>query len=181
MFTDTLGSDDRVLRLPYRGSPQTVSVIKTAALAAQNDYTVRQLTEEICRGIRSKDYLSEALAINYYVWANVRYMRDPRTIELVKAPHVVARELLAGKTPNLDCDDMTCLVCALLLASGCQCAAVTVAFKNMFYKGQRQFSHVFALAYEPRSGAKLVLDPVANVNTKQMLGRVVAAKVWPVA
>lgn len=159
----------------------TVAVIRHAALEGQDHYIVRQLAEEICRGLRSKDYISEAIAIYNFVLARTRYMRDPRTTELIRAPHVVCRELLAGKTPNLDCDDMTALILALLLATGCSCAAVTVAFKNMVHAGQQQYSHVFAQAYEPRTGTLLVLDPVANVNIPQMLSRVVVAKVWPVA
>ena len=172
---------DRVLQLPYRGAPQTVAVIKTAALDSQRHYVTRQLAEAIAGDLPSKDYLSEYLAFYYFVLAHCRYMRDPRTVELVRAPFVVAKELLGGKTPSVDCDDMGALLCALVLSAGGECRVVTVAFRNAFYKGKRQYSHVFAQAKEPYSGVWITLDPVAADRTRQMIRRVKAAKIWPVA
>lgn len=177
----TGGHYDRVLKLPYRGAPQTVGVITGSALDSQHEYSVRELAESIADGLPSKDYVSEALAIYYFVLGNARYMRDPRTIELVRAPVVVVRTLRAGQVPSLDCDDMAALICALLLATGSQCRVVTVAFRNIFYQGHRQYSHVFAQAREPSTGRWITLDPVAADRTKQMLARTKAAKVWPVA
>jgi hypothetical protein len=67
------------------------------------------------------------------------------------------------------------------MAVGCEVRFATVAFKDAFYNGQRQFSHVFCCVREPRSNRWIVLDPVAGENTKEMLKRVKAAKIWPVA
>ena len=80
-----------------------------------------------------------------------------------------------------NCDDLSALICALLIAAGHQCRVVTVAFRNMFYKGQRQYSHVFAQVKEPYSGEWITLDPVAAEKTEEMKGRVRAAKFWPIA
>lgn len=169
-----------VLKLPYRGAPQTVAVMKKAALDSQT-YRVRLLSEQVCSGIQSKDYLSEALALYYFVCNRTRYMRDPRTIELVRAPYVVVDQLLAGHTPCLDCDDMAALLAALLIMSGAEVRYMTVAFQNVFYKNMRQYSHVLLQAKEPRSSTMITLDPVAGNQTPQMLKRVVAAAYWPVA
>lgn len=158
-----------------------MGVIKHAALDSQSDYAVRELAEAICSGIPSKDYLSEYLAIYYWVLANTRYMRDPRTVELVRAPNVVARTVLRGQKPSLDCDDMTSLICALVLAVGGSCRAATVAFRNMFHRGRRQYSHVFAQAREPLTNRWIILDPVAADRTEAMKRRVVAVKFWPIA
>ena len=84
-----LEAHDKVLQLPYRGAPQTVSVMREAALDSQNQIAVRTLAEEICQQVESKDYASKYLAIYYYMLANTRYMRDPRTVELVKNGHGV--------------------------------------------------------------------------------------------
>lgn len=176
-----LEAADRVLKLPYRGAPQTVSVIVDAALRSQDHLCIRQLAEEFCQGLESKDYCSEYLAIMNGVLQHSRYMRDPRTVELVKAPYVIASDILAGKTVNLDCDDFTGLIDALVLSVGGKCDVVTVAFRKMFYNGQQQFSHVFARAYDPRNGNIIVMDPVAAEKTGEMLKRVKAAKVWPIA
>jgi transglutaminase-like putative cysteine protease len=159
----------------------TVAVMMDAALRSQDHLPVRLLAEEVCSKIGSKDYLSEILACYYFVLANTRYMRDPRTVELVRAPHVVVKELTEGRVPNLDCDDMTAFLIAMLLAVGCECRIVTVAFRNAYFKGTRQYSHVFAQAKEPRTHTWITLDPVAAEKTAQMLRRVKAAKIWPVA
>lgn len=156
--------------------------MRQAALRAQGDYNVRRLAEHICGGLASKAYLDEYLAYYYFVLSRCRYMRDPRTVELVRAPNLVAAELLAGKTPSLDCDDMAAFLTALSLSGGGESRLVTVAFGRPIYvRGQRQYSHVFAQAREPQSRSWVTLDPVAADKTRQMLRRVKAAKVWPVA
>jgi len=174
-------ADNEIVRKPFRGAATTITAIRDAALSSQQNFAVRQLAELICEGIRSKDYLSEYLAIHNFVWGLTRYMRDPRTIELVKDPGVVCEELLEGGRPQLDCDDLTALELALLLSIGAQARIVTLAFQNLFYKGERQYTHVLIEAREPRSGAWIVCDPVAGVATRNMLKRAVAAKIWMVA
>jgi len=142
---------------------------------------VRLIAEEITKHLRSKDTVSEGLAFYNFVLDKTRYMRDPRTVEYVRAPWIIVDQILAGHTPGVDCDDISALICALAAASGAECRVVTVAFKNMFYRGKRQYSHVFAQIKEPRTGTWITLDPVAGEKTPEMMRRVVAGKVWPVA
>lgn len=170
-----------ILRFPYRGAPQTVGLLSDSALEAQHDFAVRQLAEAVCKDLDSKDYTSEYLALYYMLLARTRYMRDPRTVELVRSPKVVCREILAGGRPSLDCDDLTVTLGALCLAVGGQVRWVTVAFRDLFYKGRRQYSHVFMQALEPRNHTWLVLDPVAAEKTRTMLRSVREAAIWPVA
>lgn len=170
-----------MLRFPYRGAPQTVGTMKHAALESQDHYSVRVLAEEVCRHLPSKDYLSESLALYYFLLTHARYMRDPRTVELVRAPYVCVGEIIRGKTPSLDCDDLAALLCALILSTGGETRFVTVAFRNVFHKGERQYSHVFVQCKEPRANAWITLDPVAAERTSCMLRRVKAAMFWPVA
>lgn len=174
-------SDSRVLRFPYRGAPQTVDVMRRAALESANHIVVRRLAEEVCAGIDSKDYLSEYLALYNFMLTRTRYMRDPRTVEMVRAPYLVCEEILRGGRPSLDCDDEGATLGGLVLAVGGRLSFVTVAFRNAFFEGRRQYSHVFAIAQEPRTGQQIVLDPVAAENTREMLNRAVAYKIWPVA
>lgn len=171
---------DRVLKLDYRGAPQTISVLRHAALSSGERYEVRQLAERICAGIDSKDYTSEYLAIYHFVLGHTRYMRDPRTVELVRAPYVVVGELARGGRPNLDCDDMATLIAALVLAVGGHVEFVTVAFRHMFHAGERQYSHVFVRAQDPRTKQWIVLDPVAAERTKKMLADVKASATWSI-
>ena len=157
-----------------------MAVIRDAVLRSQTRAELRQLAELICKDLREKDYLSEALAIYNFVCARTRYMRDPRTAEYVRAPHVIAAELLRGGRPQLDCDDMAALICGLVAITGGRCRVATLAFRNVFFKGQRQYSHVLAQAWEPRTGAWITLDPVAGPQTREMFARAVAVKFWPI-
>lgn len=173
---------DRVLKFDYRGAPQTVGVLRSAALSSGENYDVRKLCEQVCARVDSKDYTSEYLAIYYFVLQRTRYMRDPRTVELVRAPYVAVGEILRGGRPSLDCDDLAALLCAMVLAVGGHCELVTVAFRDMFHyaSGERQFSHVFARAQDPRSKQWVVLDPVAAERTDKMLRDIRAFKTWSV-
>lgn len=168
---------------PFRGAPHTVALIKRYALQAQGHPSVRLLAERIVNGLNSKDYLSEILAVYYFVLNNTRYSNDPRTMELVRKPERIVAELRGGKTPSLDCDDLVALQAALLLSLGREVRVVTAAFEKTHYRGQIQYSHVYLQVREPRSGQWLVLDPVAAEDTKQMLNRTKngAIKIWPLA
>ena len=168
-----------IQQAPFFGAPTTVEKLRRAVADSQSHYALRQLVEDICDGLASKDYLSEALAIYHFVLARTRYMRDPRHIELVKAPYIVAEQILAGKRPSVDCDDVACFLCGLLQLAGHTVRVVTVAFKDSFYKGERQYSHIFCQVQEPRTGKWITLDPVAHQGTRGMHGRIVAAKIWP--
>lgn len=181
--------------VPFAGAPQTVSYIRKVALGAQTQYPLRLLAEDIIGQLGSKDYLSEILAIYYWVCAHTRYANDPRTVELVRSPREGLSRLMAmaGKLrtqigsqtitwkPSVDCDDLTALLAALFLSIGRQVRIVTVAFKDAFHGGNRQYSHVYLQVREPRTNQWIVVDPVAADTTGEMLSRVKAAKIWPVA
>jgi transglutaminase-like putative cysteine protease len=157
---------------------------------------LRLLAEDIVGRLGSKDYLSEILAIYYWVCANTRYANDPRTVELVRSPtellarlrtnvsqlrDVYARGMHGRWRPSLDCDDLTCLLAALFLIVGREVRILTVAFRHAFFAGQRQYQHVYLQVREPRTNHWIVLDPVAADTTPQMLGRIKAVKIWAVA
>lgn len=171
------------MKLPHRGAPQTVAVIVDGALRSQEDARLgcRTIAEAVCYDVCERDYLSQALAIGNYVEQRVTYFRDPRTVELVKAPEVVAAEVLSGGKPMVDCDDEAAFVAGLGLAAGFSVRITCYAFQHMFYRGERQFSHTSAQLLEPRTGVWIVVDPVAGPNTANMLTRVVAVRHWMVA
>lgn len=166
---------------PFRGAPHTVQLIKRYALDAQEHPSVRLFTEKIVQGLGSKDALSEILAVYYFVLSRTRYANDPRTVELVRKPEHIIAQIKSGQTPSLDCDDMTCLLAAMLLSLGREVRAVTAAFAHTFFRDERQYSHVYVQVKEPKSASWVVLDPVAAEKTGEMLGRVRAIKLWPIA
>ena len=167
-------------RVAYWGAPQTIEVMAQAVLEDSDHFETRLLAENLCEGLDSKDYTSEYLAIYYCVLQRCRYMRDPRRTELVRAPYVIARQILAGHRPSVDCDDMGTLIAALVQAMGGSPEFVTVAFDDRTFDGQRQYSHVYTQTSDPRRGKKIALDPVAAEKTSQMLRRVRFRDVWPI-
>jgi len=168
-------------KMDYFGARQTIGVMAKAALDDRHRFETRQLAESICEGLDSKDYTSEYLALYHFFLQNTRYMRDPRRVELVRAPWILSKMLLSGHRPSVDCDDGATWLAAAIMSVGGKAEFVTVAFDDVFYDGQRQYSHVFDRALEPRSGGKIILDPVAAEKTPQMLRRVRAACVWPIS
>lgn len=165
-------------KIAYRGAPQTIEVMMGAALDDHKHFETRQLAEAVCEHLDSKDYLSEYLALYNFLLQRSRYMRDPRRTELVRAPYIVSRQILAGHRPSLDCDDMATWLAAAVLAVGGTAWFATVAFSKMVYNGVLQFSHVFTCALEPRTRSRIVLDPVAAEKTPEMMRRVKVAKLW---
>ncbi len=173
-------------RVGYNGAPQTIALMGKSALGDSKDFTVRQLAENVCQGLDSKDYVSEYLAGYYFLLQHTRYMRDPRRDELVRSPAWIAKQILAGFRPSIDCDDASNFLAAWVLAVGGQAWFATLAFANQFAMGpngkpQRQYSHVLAGATDPRTATRIILDPVAAEKTGEMLTRVKAARVWPIA
>lgn len=170
-------------RVGYGGAPQTIDVMNKAALGDASDFSTRQLAEIVCEGLDSKDYVSEYIALLNFLLQRTRYMRDPRRTELVRAPDLISRQILSGHRPSLDCDDMATWLAAAVLAIGGTPQFATVAFSNLWYDDgaghrERQYSHVFCVALEPRTRTRIVLDPVAAEKTKEMIGRVRAARLW---
>lgn len=171
----------RIETVPFRGAKQTVAFIRRMALESQDHFSVRLLAEEIVNHLGSKDYLSEILGVYNFVLSNTRYANDPRTVELVRAPWLIVKEMAAGKTPSIDCDDLVALIAALLLSLGREVRIVVLAFRHAFHQRERQYSHVVLQVREPKTGVWITLDPVAAEQTNQMLRRVVAAEIFPLA
>lgn len=165
----------------YSGAPQTIQVMRRAVLEDGNHFETRQLAESVCEGLESKDYVSEYLALYQFLLARTRYMRDPRRVELVRAPYMVSKQIMAGHRPSLDCDDMATWLAAAVTCVGGAAEFATVAFQDMMYGSQRQYSHVLTRAVEPRTRIRIILDPVAAEKTPQMLRRVKYASIWPIA
>lgn len=168
-------------RVAYHGAPQTIQVMRQAALDDAGHFVTRQLAEMVCEHLQSKDYTSEYLALYHFLLQRTRYMRDPRRTELVRAPHVISRQIMSGHIPSLDCDDMATWLAAAVMSVGGRAEYCTVAFARLMYGSEPQYSHVFTRALEPRTRTYLVLDPVAAEKTPQMLSRVVQGETWPVS
>jgi transglutaminase-like putative cysteine protease len=106
----------RILRVPkgQRGTLVTARLISRLIRDGAKDFFVRQKAIEIfrCRRVPAKDRWGEVCALFDWVRRNVRYTRDIFRVELLHTPRRML-ELRAG-----DCDDMTILLGAMLIATG---------------------------------------------------------------
>jgi len=112
--------------------------MRRLVLAAQTSWPLRRLVENVCRLLADKDYLSELVALHYFVCQRVRYQRDPLTVELVKTPEATLQ------TGVGDCDDIATLLAALVLLAGSPARFVTVGFQP-----RKPFTHVYCEGLDP--------------------------------
>lgn len=142
--------------------PRLIDVVtwmKRFAHKGKSDLEVRQLVETICKDLVQGDYAGEVLAIYYWVCQNIRYMRDIHDVEFVKEPRQIVL------TRSGDCDDIATLLAAMCMASGNTCEFLLASYSP----SQPLPTHVFLRVHTP--SGPMVLDPVANRMTAQMLGR----------
>ena len=114
----------------------------TARLIAQmirdgaKDFYVRQKAIQIFRAynVPPKDRLGEVKALFDFVRRNIRYTRDIFRVELLHSPRRML-ELRAG-----DCDDMTILLGAMLVATGHPVRLVLAGFRR---QKPHAYSHIY--------------------------------------
>lgn len=78
-----------VRHLPAPSPHDTMSWMSKFIREGQYDYRLRALAEKLVADLWPHDYLSEYAAVLNWARANIRYSRDPRTIEQVKTPAVI--------------------------------------------------------------------------------------------
>jgi transglutaminase-like putative cysteine protease len=128
----------RILRVPKgpRGTLLTARVISRLIRDGAKDFYVRQKAIEIfrCRRVPAKDRWGEVCALFDWVRRNVRYTRDIFRVELLHTPRRML-ELRAG-----DCDDMTILLGAMLIATG---HPVRLALTGFRRHKPHVYSHIY--------------------------------------
>lgn len=159
--------------LPAPSPYETMRRMAQAVHQGQLDPELRALTERLVQNVFPHDYLSEYAAILNWTRMNIRYLRDPRTIEQIKTPRAVV------ETGNGDCDDMTVLVATLAGGIGARVRFVAGAFQR-HPSGTPALSHVWAEVYDPASRAWAILDPVPGRNVASMVKRLIHAVAMPV-
>lgn len=142
--------------------PTLGKVVGTMVQYAQDaceDPDFREYVSDCCAGLLQGDYNGEILALYYDVCQNIRYMKDPLGVEMVQTPQRTLR-VRSG-----DCDDMATLLAAMLMAAGHRARFALVGFR----RGGPP-THVYVEAAVP--GGWKTLDPVANRDSRNMIGRV---------
>lgn len=138
---------------------RVVRAMREFAHKGKADPEVIGLCNEICAGVQSGDYASQALACYYWVHQNVKYARDPAGVEMVQEPRITIEERMG------DCDDMATLLAAMLMRYGHRCYFTLVSLDEVGPP-----SHVYVDLLTPTG--LVTFDPVANKTTYDMLGRV---------
>src|SRR5215831_5317724 len=126
------------IRVPHgdRGTLVTARIIGQMILDGAKDFYVRQTAIAIFREYRvpPKDRWGEVWSLFDWVRKNIRYTRDIFRVELL---HTARRmlELRAG-----DCDDMTILLGAMLVATG---HPVRIALTGFNPNRPHVYSHIY--------------------------------------
>jgi transglutaminase-like putative cysteine protease len=145
----------RIVRVPKgpRGALASAGLIANLIREGARDFYVRQKAIEIFRkaGARPKDRFGEVLSLFHWVRNNIRYTRDIFRVELL---HTARRmlELQAG-----DCDDMTILLGAMLLATG---HPVRIALTGFRPEKPHVYSHIYLEVNV--NGKWIALDPTMD-------------------
>jgi hypothetical protein len=169
--------------VPYGGVAHSIDAMLRATEGPRGAThpAIRFLAEHIVRDVAAKDYLSEVLAIRYWVNSHVPYLRDPVTVEWLRDPLALVDEIKAtGKGGKLgivraDCDEIAMLCASLAMAVGNECDFVPVGFSS----GGAP-THVLCRVRIHKAPAPMVIDPVAGTREAKMLGTVQNLKIYPI-
>lgn len=160
---------------PFRGPEDTIREMcrMVRGPRGEQSITVYRVTEHVVRGLHPKDYLSEILAVRYFVAERVRYKNDPLAMETISDPERIVIEIAEHGRATADCDDIACVMATMMRQIGREAQFVTVGFGR-----QGKYSHVFVRVKEPKSGRWIVCDPVAGLGEESMLSRVTTWRPW---
>jgi transglutaminase superfamily protein len=193
-----------MLDTEYTGTPATVLEIYRTALGPHgaNSWQLRKFVESVIRGVRSRDYVSEMLAIYYLACGpRFRYTHDPLQVELVKSPEKMVYEIKQNGVTLGDCDDLACWIISALSVAGIPGRLGTGAFDfkpelasqlgmerperlgfalQGLGRAQGPFTHVWSEGMRP-DGAWVILDPVAGPDATQMRRRLRQVRYYKMA
>jgi hypothetical protein len=135
------------------GKPGIAITLQRMALLAREgvrNERILTLSREITRGLPVANKMAEAAAIFEWAKANLRYIKDPFTVEFIMHPE---RLLAIGQG---DCDDLSIFLGSMFESIGIPSRFVAVQTREV-----GKFNHVYAEAW--LNGRWVAFD-LANVN-----------------
>lgn len=152
---------------PFRGAKDTLRLMTVMALGDRGERSmlVHHFAQWLTRDVWPKDYLGEILAVrNAFVQLSpwrpgvplIRYVNDPRHVEVVKDPQRMVEEIAHTGSTQADCDEIALLCGTLCLHLGREVEWVALGFEP------DSLSHVGTRAKEPKSNRWIWLDGVAG-------------------
>lgn len=140
-----------------KGTAQTIALMRHLVNDALNDSTFVNKAIEIVRSVPAFDELGEVHALYDWVKRNIRYTKDPVTKEKLYPP----RELL--KIRAGDCDDISMLLAAFLLAIGTPARWITVSVN---FDNPQEFSHIYPEAEVPTGSSQWIALDAARLDSE---------------
>jgi hypothetical protein len=161
----------------FHGPPDTIAEMRRAALGPRGEQSavVNSVKNSIVRDLEPKDYLSEILAVRFFVAERIRYSNDALHVEQVQDPERLCDQIIKYGKAVGDCDDSATLIATLCLQLGREAEFITAGFGKPGH-----YTHVFARVKEPKSGRWIVCDPVAGPDEASMIRRVTTYKIWEI-
>lgn len=139
------------------GVEQTLRQMRRLVLESALHPSVIEWAQGVVRFLPERDPDAAAQAFLSWVRNHVRYTEDPVTVETVKTPEAMLRELATHGRITGDCDDQVVLLSAGLNAIGVETEFVVIAADPNY----PDFSHVLMQYQSPRQGWT-TLDPIVR-------------------
>lgn len=135
------------------GVAQTLNRMAALVNGALLDPTLRDQAAAIIAGCPKGHIPCQCAAVLAWVNRKVRYVADPRGIETLHDPRIIAAGIRNRTQVYGDCDDLSMYLAALLKTVG-----LAPRFRAVGYNG-RNFSHVYVVC------ENIILDPTRDVWT----------------
>lgn len=162
---------------PYQSTDRTIEVMEYTAGGERGEQAIplRLAVEDVIRRVPPRDKLSQIAAIYHWFTKRYTFVPDPIKVEYVKDPMRLLEEIVNKGRCLGDCDDASTFLAAAPRTIGIQTTFVRTGFRRSNGFSAPSLTHVLAVARD-QHGHPIVMDPVAGIHTRQMLGRVTRKK-----
>jgi len=140
-----------------QGTAQTIALMRQLVDEALADASFVRKAIDIVRSVQAFDDVAEAEALYTWVRRNIRFTKDPVTKEKLYPPQELLK-IRAG-----DCDDISMLLGAFLLAVGYPARLITVSANP---ENPAEFSHVYVEGEVPAGSGQWIPMDAARVNSE---------------
>lgn len=138
------------------GTAQTIALMRKLVDDAVKDPQFVRFAVDLVRNVPDYDEYGEVFALFEWVRGNIRYTKDPVTVEKLYPPAELLK-IRAG-----DCDDISMLMGALAIALGYPARLVTVAADA---SAPNEFSHVYTEVEMPAGSGNWIATDAARPNS----------------
>ena len=140
-----------------QGTAQTIALMRQLVDAAVSDATFVRKAIDIVRGVQAFDEMGEIQQLYSWVKRNIRYTKDPVTKEKLYPPQELLK-IRAG-----DCDDISMLLAAFLIAIGYPARWITLSANAQH---PEEFSHIYVEAEAPAGSGNWIPMDAARLDAE---------------